>query len=291
MAHAMAQQGGSPDPLLHFAGQTADTFLESVADGRGGVLLYIAPAADGWDVGIRDLEGYAPADVLLGFVAPDEWLALGIAAGGWAHDLDAAPSVATRRQRVAAVTIVLRSGAVVARRGMGEEVLREPPAYGLSLDGLQRALDLPAAPPLHSTGVLFATNWLDHIVVAAGDRGRRLTWPEARILHPALQLLAQEFPDVEGVDVVAAARVLERACGWDELRWMVVDGRRPDDMLTPTDAAWLDAGSFSRWTMSWRADVDTLLDQVRRASGSSVARRCAAVLHHLQVPCRGRGAA
>ncbi len=91
--------------------------------------------------------------------------------------------------------------------------------------------------------------------------------------------------------MVDAARALERVCGWDELRQMVVDGRQPDHAITPAEAAWLDAGSFSRWTMSWRGDVDTLLDQVKRVAGPSVARRCAAVLHHLQIPCRGRSAA
>jgi hypothetical protein len=288
---AMAHDDGSGDLLLQFAGTLADSFLETVSDGRDGVLIHIAPTAEGWDVGFRDLEGDAPADVLLGFVAPDEWAALGFATGGWAHPLDVVPSVVTRRERVAVATIVLRSGPVVSRMRLGDEVLREPPGCGLSLDGLQRALGLPTAPPLHSTGLLFASAWLEQIVVAASDRADHLTWTEARILHPALQLLAREHPDVEGVDVVAAARVLARACGWDELRWMVVDGRRQDPALTPSEAAWFDAGSFSRWTMSWRAHIDTLLDEVRRSSGPSVARRCAAVLHHLRIPCRGRKAA
>ncbi len=160
----MAHDHDSADVLVRFAGELADAFLETVSDGGEGMLVHIAPAADGWNIGVRDLEGAPPADLLLGFVAPDEWVALGVATGGWAHPLDVAPSVATRRQRVAVATIVLRAGPVVGRMRMGDEVLRTPPAYGLSLDALQRALRLPTAPPLHPTGVLFATSWLAQIV-------------------------------------------------------------------------------------------------------------------------------
>ena len=255
-----------------------------------GILLYVAPAGDGLDMGVRDLDD-APAEVLLGFVAPDDWAALGVAAGGWTHPLDASPGANVARQRAAVVTIVHRSGLVTARMKLGDEVRHEPPAYGLTLDGLQRALGLPTAPPLHSTGVLFASTWLENVAAAARGRGETLTWAEARMLHPALQLLAREHSHVESVDLVHAAKALERACDWDGLRWMVVDGRTRERNITATEAAWFDAGSFSRWAMSWRLDIDSLLTDVKRSSGSGVARRCAAVLHRLHIPCGGRRAA
>lgn len=275
--------------LLSFLGRVADSLLETVGDGRGGVLLHVAPAPDGWDIAVKDLEG-APADVLLGFVAPDHWVALGVAAGGWAHRLDAGMAATGCRQPAAVVTIVHRSGPVVGRVRVGDEVQREAPAYGLTLDALQRALGLASAPPLHSTGLLFASTWLENVAGAARGRGRALTWAEARTLHPAIQLLAQE-PGIDDVDLVAAARDLERACRWDEHRWMIIEGRTRDRNITPAEAAWFDAGSYSRWAMSWRPEIDDLLADVRRTAGSGVARRCAAVLHRLQLPCGGRDVA
>lgn len=137
--------------FLPFLGRVADSFLQTVVDGGAGVVLYVAPTADGCDVGVKDLDG-APADVLLGFVAPDDWVALGVAAGGWTHPIDSGPGPTAPRQRAAVVTIVHRSGLVVSRVRMGDEVFHEPPACGLTLDALRRALGLPTAPPRHPTG-------------------------------------------------------------------------------------------------------------------------------------------
>ena len=217
-------------------------------------------------------------------MAPDEWTALGVVSGGWARPLDVEEGRAVAgdgsRTRAAVVTIVHRSGQVVGRARVGPKVVTEPPAYGLTVDALQRALGLPAAPPLQTTGVLFASNWLENIVIAAADGGRRLTWAEARAQHPAFQVLAGAEPPIVDVDLVTAARALERAWDWEALRWQVVEGLL-EGMTTPTEAAWFDAGSFSRWVMRGRAGLDDLLAEVKRTSGSGVSRRCASVLHRL----------
>ncbi|MEA2828462.1 MAG: hypothetical protein QOG43_2901 [Actinomycetota bacterium] len=268
--------------VLDFLGQLADTLSSTPDDGRGGMLFHVAPADDGLTVGMLDLEGQAPAEFLLGTVAPDAWIALGLAAHGWARSLDDSGDPRDRRRTSSAV-IVHRSGQVVSRLRVGDEVIHEPPAYGLTLDGLQRALGLPTAPPLVTTGELFARLWLENVVVAAEARAGSITWAEARALHPAVQLLADEEPVEGGDDPVAAGKAMARVFDWENLRWQAVEGLWQAACLTPTDAAWCDAGAFSRWVMDRRPGIDRLLADVRRTAGSGVARRCTSVLHHLGV--------
>ena len=269
--------------VFDFLGQVADTLSSIPDDGRGAMLVHVAPADDGLTVGFLDLDGQAPAEVLLGMVAPDEWVALGLAALGWASPLDGTPARRRRRQRTSSAVIVHRSGEVVSRLRVGDEVIDEPPAYGLTLDFLQRALGLPTAPPLAPTAEFFARLWLENVVAAAEERGGSLAWAEARALHPAVQLLARQVPVVGADDPVAAGRAMAKVFDWETLRWAAVEDRWPVTGLTPTDAAWCDTGAFSRWVMDRRPGFDLLLGEVRRTAGSGVARRCTSVLHHLGV--------
>lgn len=270
-------------PILDFLGQLADSLCTAVDDGAGGQLVHVAATDDGLTVGLLDLEGAPPADVLLGTVAPDDWVALGVATGGWAHPLDAGPGDRRGPTRTVVVVLVLRSGDVVSRLRVGDEMIHEPPAYGLTLDCLQRALGLPTAPPLASTGDLFARMWLADVVAAAEEQRGALTWAQARARHPAIVLLEGTEPIAGADDPVLAGRALERALDWEQLRWMAVEGRWSAGPLTPTDAAWCDAGAFSRWVLDRRPDVDALLVEVKQTAGSGVARRCAAVLRRLGV--------
>ncbi len=276
--------------ILDFLGRLADELCTPNPhrdDADGGLLIRVVPTDDGADVGFLDLEGEPPADVLLGMVAPDDWVALGVAARGWARPLDTECGTAGRgrRRRSSTVVLVHRSGEVVSRLRVGAEVHREAPAYGLTLDGLQRALALPTAPPLVTTGVLFATMWLEDVVVAARDGRRALPWAEARALHPAVRMLAAsgEEPGAGADYPVAAGKALERVGDWEHLRWQAVEGRWSAPPLTPVDAAWCDAGAFSRWVMAGHLGLDDLVAEVKRAAGAGVSRRCAAVLHRLGV--------
>jgi hypothetical protein len=99
------------------------------------------------------------------------------------------------------------------------------PAYGLTLDCLQRALGLPTAPPQVSAVQLVATALLE-AVVDSGDP------------VPALALLD--------------AGTNWSALGWERLRQLVADGRWFEPTLAPEDAAWFDEGGFSRWALSDR---------------------------------------
>jgi hypothetical protein len=162
------------DPSLDtaFLDDLADSLGRAVADNGGGVLVHIAVGPDGLDVGILPLDDLAPADVLLGAVAPPDWAVLGIATLGWARPLDRRRPA--RRARAAVVVLVARDGRVVGRVRQGDHVLTEPPAWGVTLDCLQRALGLPTAPPEPSTDG--ATDWarLRQVVISGG-------WPEAGI--------------------------------------------------------------------------------------------------------------
>src|SRR5437773_11550154 len=56
-----------------------------------GVVVKVEGALDdpeAWDVGFKSLDGEHPGEWLFGFVAPAEWLAIGIAVGGWAAPAD-----------------------------------------------------------------------------------------------------------------------------------------------------------------------------------------------------------
>ena len=282
--------------ILDFLDHLADELCTSDDDEYGdGMLIHVVPTDDGAGVGFLDLEGDPPADILLGTVAPDGWVALGVAVRGWARPLDpttggtasTAGGGGWRRRSSSSVVLVHRSGKVVSRLRVGDEVHREPPAYGLTLDGLQRALGLPTAAPVVTTGVLFSTMWLESVVVAAREGGM-LSWAQALTLHPAVRLLAsadEPLPAGAG-DPVAAGRALARVCDWEFLRWQAVEGRWSAPPLTPVDAAWCDAGAFSRWVMTGHPGLDDLLVEVKGAAGSGVSRRCASVLHRLGVLSR-----
>lgn len=121
----------------------AGSLAGAIADNGGGVLVHVAPRPDGPDIAVLPLDGLAPAEVLLGFVAPPDWAVLGVATTGWARMLDQ-PS---RRTRAEIVVLVVRDGRVVGRVRHGDQLITEPPACGITLDCLQRALGLPTPAP------------------------------------------------------------------------------------------------------------------------------------------------
>src|SRR5947209_4028392 len=71
--------------------------------------------AEGCDIGFKDIEGH-PLNSLLGFTAPEEWLALGVCAEGWAASMDAGcrPSKAKGRMRMRSTVLVTRDGGVAS---------------------------------------------------------------------------------------------------------------------------------------------------------------------------------
>lgn len=237
-----------PEPDHHaFLCLLAESLASSLADGGDSVLVHVSPRPDGPDVGILPLDGVAPAEYLLGTVAPPEWSALGVATRGRAGPLSGqGPS-----SRAEVVVLVPRVGEIVGHMRHGGQVFSEPPAYGLTVDCLQRALGLPTAPPQSPAFQLVATALLE-AAVCADDSG------------PALALL-DAGGDWSGFS-------------WERLRQLVAAGHWPDPTLTPEDAAWFDEGGFSRWVLTGRPTLPALLGRVADVAGFGEARRCAGVL-------------
>lgn len=277
-----------PDGATGFLGILADSLCRALADNGGDVLVHVASSPRGPDVGVLALEGRPPADLLLGTVAPDDWIALGVATRGWTRPLDRRGDMVERSLPADIVVLVHRRGEVVGRLRLGDRVLDDQPAHGLTLDAIQRSLGLPTAAPLVPTGHHFASTWLDNIVRAGREQAHALTWSQVCALHPAAQLLAADEKSGPG-ELVTAAKALERACDWERLRWMVVEGQWQTHEVAPTEAAWFDAGSFSRRLLGSRRPVDLLLGEVTRVAGPRIARRCTAALHQLGIPGPGGG--
>jgi hypothetical protein len=283
-------------PELHFpvAGAAhldalADIFLEAVSSDDDGFLIHAIPDDDSCQVGILPLEGRAAADALFGAVVPDEWTVLGAASKGWTRPHLGGGLSGERQDRADVVVLVSRQAEVVARmrRAGHSEVLTSVPAYGAVLDNLQRALGLETAPPLSSAGHFFAAMWLEFVATAQRNRQRPLTWREVGRLHPA-SLMLNSDDEVYTGDLVPAAKALERVCDWERLRWMVIEGRWSVTHLSPTEAAWLDEGSFSRWVLGQRVPLPALLDDVSRLITPAMAERCARTLRKMGLLTRGQ---
>lgn len=280
-----------PD-LARFLVSLADGLCDTLAAGGRNALLHVAADGDGVAVGTLDLGDDAPCDLLVGTVAPDEWLAVGVATRGWARPLEEADAVftdpgRTDSERTDVVVLVPRDGPVVSRLRLGATTLDDPPSHGLTLDCLQRTLGLPTAPPLVPTGHVFASMWLANVARVGREMGGSFTWAQACALHPATRL-TDDGPRRAARTLVPAARALERACDWDRLRWLVVEGSWQPGTVSPTEAAWFDAGSFCRWVMDQTAPVDHLIDEIRTVARPAIVRRCLAVLDQLHI-AHGRG--
>ena len=237
-----------PEPDPHaFLCLLAENLVSSLAGGGDPVLVHVIAQEDGADVGILPLDGAAPAELLLGTVAPAEWSALGVATRGRAGPLAGHGPSSTAE----VVVLVPRVGEVVGRMLHAGRMITDPPEYGLTVDCLQRALGLPTAPPQAPSVHWVATTWLEAVL---------------------------RSPDPAGSAAALGAGEEWSSLGWERIRQLVAAGRLPDPAVTPEDAAWFDEGSFSRWVLAGRPPLDVLLREVAAVVGFAEARRCAGVL-------------
>jgi hypothetical protein len=237
-----------PEPDLHaFLCLLAESLLSSLAAGGDSALVHVVAREEGPDVGILPLDGAAPAELLLGTEAPAEWSALGVATRGRARPLDGPGPSSTAE----VVVLVPRVGDVVGRMRHGGVISTDSPEYGLTIDCIQRALGLPTAPPQVPSVHWVATMWLE-AVLRSPDPG----------------------------ETAAALGVGEEwsSLGWERIRQLVACGQLPDPAVTPDDAAWFDEGSFSRWVLTGRPSLQSLLHEVAAVVGFAEARHCAGVL-------------
>ena len=226
-------------------------------------LVRIELIDDDVQIGMKPLAEGSIADHLLGCVAPEEWVALGVMAGGWAGPMDGShlrPSAHPEGQRIRSVVLVGRDGetAGVTRFADGRTIDGAPPE-GAAMDCLRRAMGLPTPPPSEPPSRLFTSVWLAAIAGAARDRTP--SWPAIMRLRPRL----------EDAD----------ECTWESLRQAAVEGRWPAPDLTASEAEWLDEGSFARWVLGAFPPLPVMLDELAKLLPPSTIRRLVRVVEEL----------
>ena len=216
--------------------------------------------------------GEHPLDHLLGFVAPESWSAIGLVCHGWASppSSEGRPSEHPERRRVRVVTLLDRSGDERATATLDDGTVVDEPGSGTVSDALRRCLGLPTPAPPVGSGELFAAMWLTSVAAA----GRRLTWTEAVMLHPAMQVLRAggHRPQIE--ELVSCGRSLARAMPWGELRQRAASGVRDGGIGVAADlAAWMDDGMFARWVLGGLPPFTPLLRRCSTVLAPEVLRR------------------
>jgi hypothetical protein len=207
------------------------------------------------------LDGAHPLRLLLRFVAPSWWTALGVSSTGQAHPLDAdgRPRSRPDSPKVRVTVLLGRDGASagVLRHDDGVTPMPDPPE-GVVADACRRALGLATMPPPAGSAELWTLAWLDRIVDAAVRRDgspRLADWPAIAALHPAVGP-SRQVPDPPAL--VAAAAALAEAWPWSRLRAEPNVVSIPGVDQSPATAAWMDDGMWARWLLAGlpaRADL------------------------------------
>lgn len=275
------------DASLHLL---AEDLLDGlVRDDIPPALLHFTPDAEGFDLGIQPLEGCHPTDLLLGFTAPADWHAMGIATGGWAYHLAERGSPERRRTRVHVVSLVSRSGEIAHRTAVhGDDPLVEALAgsteqpTGEQIDLLRRALSMATPPPPCGTEVYWAIEWLAAVLGSEPDE--TVTWAEVASVHPALALLARSRSPHDDGDLIDIIDAFTAVCTWDRLRHLVAQDRFAVPELAPIDARWLDDGSFARFVLNRCPPLGMLRTQAMDVLPDAVAARLSGVFDALGVP-------
>jgi hypothetical protein len=261
----------------------ASILLEGVALEAGDPAQLVRLRAGTEDLGDGELElGLLPLDDvshpfegIVGFDAPDEWIAVGLIATGRASPLDGTGAAAGRRFGVRSAHLVARTGAWASawralRPGAGDpgsasgcgERDDEPMPAGRLDDALRRMLGLPTAPPPESTHRLWAAEWLDAVVDAAMSRRGRLGPAAVLARHPAVAAFDLDPAVMSVDDLVAAGDRLAGLRDWPELRRACADGRWSHPAIDHETAAWFDDGAFARAALAGWPDVTQSLDAV-----------------------------
>lgn len=260
-------------------GALADALLDHQPwDGPARLVAVVAADEQAVDLLARELGGH-PAAELLGFVAPEDWLAVGVSCTGWAAryapdrfatavargTLDVRPSAAGDRVRVRQVTVASRRDTWASRLHLaGDAPVDAGAPAGLVPDCLARTLGLATAPPAVPAAEVLLVAWCEELARAADVVGGPLTWREVSALAP---------PPVPPGD------------GWAALRWAAVTGDLPVPDLGPTIAAWMDDGMFARWVLSGTPPLADAVRRARRVLTGDAARRLDRVVAEL-VPDR-----
>ena len=266
----------SPDLALAAQVETADaTLARGGARAPTGALLRVsAPDAHPpGELACYPIDPIHPLDLLLGFVAPVHWWALGVSSTGLQHPIgdDGRVVRSTDSPRVRVTVLIDRSGRGAGLLRRGDELTALPGRPdGTVADACRRALGLGTAPPPPTTVGLWTLCWLDRVVDAlaeSGGAGGGLgppTWRDLTRLHPASSVAAMRWsglglgPDADAL--AHATRALAEAWPWARLRAdpavMDVPGPLPDARV----AAWMDDGMWARWLLAAFPALDDLVE-------------------------------
>jgi hypothetical protein len=233
-----------------------------------------------------------PLDLLLGFVAPAHWWALGVSSRGLQHPVAGGGRVVRSAESpgVRITVLIDRSGrgAGLLRRADGLTALPGPPE-GAVADACRRALGLATAPPPPTTVGLWTRCWLDRLVDAVAGSGGAggagpgpHTWRDVTRLHPASSVVTARWsglglgPDPD--TLADATRALADAWPWARLRAdpAVVDvpGPVPDARV----AVWMDDGMWARWVLGAFPALDDLVDAACSLLAPNLARAVSQVV-------------
>lgn len=277
------------DELTGFAARIIDSLTG--LDGGTGPITPAAVGFTGHDGALTDMTVGAlwsddPVDDLLGFDAPNDWVAFGILSSGRWRPIDSAPTGpwigrGPAHGRAVLFHIVTRPGeALVAMARDGEPATSDRLAadgtwYGRVDDVCRRVLGLPTAPPLRPVTELWALVWLD-IVIERALAGDRLDWPAIAAAHPAVGQLEPMLP---GSVTWASDHLVElgeahaSAGSWGELRRRCAHGDVAFCGVGPDAARWMDDGMFSRWTTGSFPEVGELVTELSVLLAPSSCRR------------------
>jgi hypothetical protein len=265
-----------PDLALAPHVDTADASLAALgARAPAGALLRVS-ASDAdppGELAWFPIDPIHPLDLLLGFVAPAHWWALGVSSCGRQHPIsrDGRVMRSAGSPRVRITVLIDRSGggAGLLRRGEERTALPGPPD-GTVADACRRALGLETAPPPPTTVGLWTRCWLDRVVdtlapsSGAGGGPGPPTWRDLTRLHPASSVAATRWSGLglgPAADALAdATRALADAWPWSRLRAdpAVVDV--PGPLPDPPVVAWMDDGMWARWLLAAFPALADLVD-------------------------------
>ncbi|HEX2850054.1 MAG TPA: hypothetical protein VHN98_05860 [Acidimicrobiales bacterium] len=272
-----------------------------------------SPDGEGFDLGVKELDdGDHPMEHLLGFVAPDEWYALGVVSFGWAspmsHDdsgyrTTIRPSLHPERVRVRSVFLAARDGSEASTTELADGRVLDTPGEGTIADAVRRALALPTKPAEEPLNALMTSMWLEQALIAAeewweearenggrGARGRRSgpDWSDLASLHPVLARARARGVRTPSSRLDDVGRLFAENIGWADVRWESITGAAPWGIeVEPDLAAWMDEGMYARWLLAEHPSVDALAERLRALVSRDCVRKLDACLEAWGLLARG----
>ncbi len=229
------------------------------------------PGRDDVELSIRPLLGDHPLDDVVGFTAPKEWWAFGLAVCGRATPLPGHPG---RDGPELDGPTPLRMVHLQPRRGRSVTLLdldglHEAPGPGQSgrmVDACHRVLGRRTAPPQVSARLLAEVVWVDRLLRLVIEDGCTRPDPATiRRLHPRARDASGDHrvPSRGGLDELAhLGDEVAWSPRWSAWRKGLASGDRTVLGVAPDVAAWMDDGMFERWIHGELPPMSGLVDDL-----------------------------